>query len=409
MTDLDSCCRFLQRLIQTESLPGEEGDIAALVLSELNSLGFVDVHCDAVGNVLARAPGTGSAPGVIFNTHLDHVDVGDPSRWPHPPFAGHREGGLVYGRGAVDIKGPLAAQVYGISALLAEPGPGDVWVTAAVQEEIGGVGARHLAPTLAALCRVDNNDRPLVVVGEPSSNQVRNGHRGRIELQVSFLGRSAHASAPSRAINPLLPLGVFLSSLEDLELTDHLVLGRSTLAPTLLHTDQSSANVIPAEVHQTLDVRTVPDQDLDALRTEITQLARAAVDSIDQAKTGQSASEKYRFTVTVPTYPRTTYTGLDRPIPASNPPYFLEPDHPSIKAAVRVVEDMGGAKGSAPWKFATDGGHFAAAGAIPIGFGPGNERLAHTVDEHIEVAELEQAVSINASLGRTLAGAPRQL
>ena len=77
MSDLESCIDFLQRLIRTESLPGQEGDIAELVRAEMEQLGYSDAHLDEAGNVLGKVPGRGEAPAMMFHTHLDHVDVGE--------------------------------------------------------------------------------------------------------------------------------------------------------------------------------------------------------------------------------------------------------------------------------------------------------------------------------------------
>ncbi|MDX1390110.1 MAG: acetylornithine deacetylase/succinyldiaminopimelate desuccinylase-like deacylase, partial [Acidobacteriota bacterium] len=94
--DHDGCIDFLRRLIRTPSLPGHEGDLAREVEREMNALGYPEVRIDAVGNVLGRIPG-GDGPAVMFNTHLDHVDVGDPDRWPFPPFAAHTDSEHVWG------------------------------------------------------------------------------------------------------------------------------------------------------------------------------------------------------------------------------------------------------------------------------------------------------------------------
>ena len=174
----------------------------------------------------------------MFNTHLDHVDAGDPADWPHPPYGGEVHDGLLWGRGAIDIKGPLAAQVHGVAQLVAlgEPPPGDVYVTGTVQEEVGGLGARYMADTL----------RPdLVLIGEPSRNEVRRGHRGRVELRVQVRGRMAHASMTDIGRNPLTVLGRFLAGLEDVDLAHDPDLGTCSIAPTLIGTDQTSGNVIP--------------------------------------------------------------------------------------------------------------------------------------------------------------------
>ncbi len=384
MSSPAACVDFLQRLIQTPSLPGEEGPIAELVADEMRSLGYDDVDLDDAGNVIGRIAG-GDASPVQFNTHLDHVAVGDPARWPYPPHGGEIHDDRIWGRGAVDIKGPLAAQIHGVAPRHGERPPGDVYVTCVVQEEIGGVGARHLAETLFT---------PIVVVGEPSSNTIRRGHRGRAELVVHVLGRSVHASVPQKGVNPLISIGRFLAALDAATVGDHPELGPSTVVPTLIETDQSSANVVPAEVWLTCDWRLVPgESDADA---------RASL----QALLAESLTEGATGTVTVPEFDRRAYTGLAMTIPASNPAYLLPANHPAVTCAERVLAEAGGATGPAGvWQFATDGGHYAAVGMSPIGFGPGDPLLAHTVDEHIELSELETALAVNRSLSLALAHA----
>jgi len=383
-TGEQGCVEFLQRLISTPALPGEEAAIAALVREEMRHLGYHHVAVDEVGNVIGRIEGAGDAPPLMFNTHLDHVDVGDPSRWPYPPFGGEIHEGRVWGRGAVDIKGPMAAQIHGVSRLLnGERPPGDVWVTCVVQEEIGGIGARHLAETL---------QMPIVVVGEPSRNTVRRGHRGRTELVVHFTGRSVHASRPDKGVNPLTSLGHFLIGLDSIDMPDNPDLGPSSVAATLLRTDQVSANVIPAEVWQTCDWRNIPGQTGEDAKSVLQELAERSL------RAGAEVE------VSIPVFERLTYTGCSRPIPASNPAYILQHDHPAVTAAQRILADvLAEDRPVGIWKFATDGGHFAAAGMAPVGFGPGDDLLAHTVDEHIEIEQLREAVEVNAALARRLA------
>jgi len=382
MSRIEGCIAFLQRLIQTRSMPGEEGALAALVGREMTDLGYDDVSFDAAGNVIGLLRGRGEAPSVMFNTHLDHVDAGDPADWPHDPFGGEIHEGVLWGRGAADIKGPLAAQVYGIAGLADadEPPAGDVYVTAVVQEEVGGLGARYMAHTL----------RPdLTVIGEPSRNEVRRGHRGRVELQVRVRGRMAHASMTRIGKNPLTVIGRFLAGLEGLELPDDRELGRATIAPTLIRTDQTSANVIPGEVTLTLDCRTVPSQTGETLRERLLPLLRAG--EIDGTESD----------ILIPLHERVSYAGYEMTYPADNPAHAIASDHPALRSAVEVLSSvLGGPPPVGVWEFATDGGHFAEAGMVVVGFGPGDDRLAHTVNEHIPIVELEKGMLGNEALAR---------
>jgi putative selenium metabolism hydrolase len=382
MSDHEACVEFLQRLIRTRSMPGEEAEIAQLVKVEMEGLGYDEVGIDAAGNVIGLLRGSGSAPTVMFNTHLDHVDAGDPADWPHPPFGGEIHADHVWGRGTVDIKGPLAAQVYGVGRLAAagERPPGDVYVTAVVQEEVGGLGARFLAEAL----------RPdLILVGEPSRNEVRRGHRGRIELRVAVKGRMAHASMTEIGINPLTVIGSFLAALPGLPLPDDPELGQATIAPTLIRTDQASANVIPGEVVLTLDCRTVPGQNAHDLREELLPV-------LERAEIPGTRTE-----IVIPEFDRVSWSGLEKRYPADNPAYALPADHPAVRSATGVLAaTLGAVPPVDVWRFATDGGHFAEAGLTVVGFGPGDDRLAHTVDEAIGLDELETGLRGNEALAR---------
>lgn len=381
MAASDGPLDFLRRLLRVPSLPGQEREVAELVRLELDSIGFDEVHVDDAGNVIGHVRGRGLAPGLMLNTHLDHVDAGDPERWPEPPFEGVVKEGRVWGRGAVDIKGPLAAQVYGSKRALHDgKPPGDVWLTAVVQEEIGGLGARHLLTHLGT---------DLVVVGEPSGNELRRGHRGRAELVIRVSGRSAHASMPAAGHNPLPTLGRFLARLEQVELPRHPDLGPATLAPTRVVTDPPGTNVVPGEASLVCDVRLAPGQPLEGLRQELEDLLTSCL------------AHGLEGSVEIPTFTRRSYEGLEMQMPADMPPFLLPADHPAILSAVSVLaEPLGGPPEVGVWRFATDGGHFADAGMTVVGFGPGDEELAHTVDESLDIAELKVAVHAYDSLVR---------
>lgn len=364
---MSSSLEFLRDILRIPSLPGEEGDVARRVASEMEALGYGAVEIDEVGNVVGRIPGRGEAPSLLLNTHLDIVDAGDPAAWSHPPFAAEVAEGRVWGRGAVDIKGPLAAQVHGAARAAADgPPPGDLVVTAVVGEEIGGLGARHLVGSLGA---------DLVLVGEPSSNELRRGHRGRAEIEVRFRGESAHASAPERGRNPLYALARFLERLPEVELPEDEALGAATVAPTLVRTDQRSANVIPGEVVLTLDCRMVPGHSAEEVRDLVVAAA------------GEEAE------VEIPSRSRRSWTGWESEFPADNPAFVLPDDHPALRSAAGVLEaSLGGRPPVGVWGFATDGGHFSRAGHTVVGFGPGEERLAHTVRESLALEEFERGL-----------------
>src|SRR5699024_9545002 len=144
--------------------------------------------------VIGVLRGSGSGKSVQFNSHIDHVHEGDLSLWSRPPYDGVIEDDILYGRAASDVKGGLAPQVY-LAPVLRDAGlapVGDVYITGVVLEELGGFGTK-------TLCEEMPTD--LAVLSEATNNEIRRGHRGRALVEVTFTGRSVHASAPSRGAN----------------------------------------------------------------------------------------------------------------------------------------------------------------------------------------------------------------
>ncbi len=380
----DQVVDFCQRLIQTPSLPGAEEKIAGIIRSEMEDLGYDEVWVDPAGNVVGLLKGK-SGPDLMFNCHMDHVDPGDPMRWPAPPYAAEIIDGAIWGRGAVDTKGPLAAQVYGVSLLRSagiEPA-GDIIVAAVVMEEVGGIGTQALLHSV----------RPdFAVVGEPTGLAVARGHRGRVELIARVQGQAAHASAPRRGVNPHYDLARFLTALESHEMRSSGDFGVSTVAPTVYETDQVSPNVIPGEAWIHLDWRNVPEESPDEIANQLQDLLSDCL-----------SNESEGFVV-VPKQTFDTYTGYTLTAPAIFPSFGLPTDHSLVVTAQQVLDQTLDQETSiVVWRFATDGGHLMAAGIPTIGFAPGDESLAHTSNEHVLIDNLMGAVVGNSALACELA------
>lgn len=363
--------QFAQDIIAIPSLSGHEDQIAARVQKEMQHLEFDDVQVDQAGNVIGVISG-GTGPSLILNGHMDHVDAGVAENWPHPPFEAKIVGDQLWGRGSVDMKGPVACMIYAAALFkkLAQKPAGNIYVTVAVMEEIGGLGSQFLTTHLGA---------DIAICGEPSHNTLRRGHRGRVELQAEFLGQSAHASTPHLGVNPHFGAAAFLQRLGDLSLPVDDSLGQSTVVPTLYHTDQISPNVIPGAVSLTLDWRNVPGESPE----DIVGKVRSLLADSTQTETSVAVTRK-EFT---------TYTGMVKDFPSVFPSFILPQDDPVVQRAhAALVAALGRDDGIDIWRFATDGGHLMAAGIPTVGFGPGDETLAHTIREQISLAQMEEAV-----------------
>ena len=366
---------FAQDLIRIPSPSGHEAEVAERLRSEMVSLGFRDIRVDEVGNVIGVVPGAGTAPPVLLNSHMDVVAEGDHEEWAYPPFAAEVADGFLHGRGAMDIKGPLAIQTYAAAAL-AGRAPGDVIVAHTVFEERGGLGMKHLMESGTVTPGA-------VVIGEATQGDICIGHRGRGEIEVVIRGVAGHASAPDRATNALDLVPVVLDVVADLadSPAEDAVLGASTIVATSVDVLPESRNVIPDRVTVVLDWRVLPDMDTAAM----TEAAREALNARLEI-----VPEGFAIDVAMAMESQATYTGLTHERDLFTPGFLMDSADPLVRAAASAVGRPSGAGPASvrPWTFATDGGWSHGVFGIPtVGFAPGEERFAHTNRERLELDE----------------------
>ncbi|MDX1663049.1 MAG: M20/M25/M40 family metallo-hydrolase [Candidatus Promineifilaceae bacterium] len=375
---LDDCIRFTQRLIQTPSMPGEEAAIARLIDDELELLGFDDVWIDGAGNVNGRIHGEArDLPALVLNTHLDHVDPGDPALWPAPPYSGTIIDGRIVGRGAADIKGPLAVQVYSMAGLLREGGRPrrDVVFTGVVEEEVGGAGAVYWIEHL-------DYEVGLLVLGEPSSNELALGHRGILQMWVTFPGRSVHASVPRAGENPNYALAAFLQRLEEMQgkLSAHELLGKTTVAPTIVEVDTTSMNVTPAWTRVLLDFRTASES-TDSLAAFVRAVAGDLPHTLSPAW-GEPGANLHQSDESIFGF----YTAPESDIVQR------------VQAA--LARGMGRTPELTSYRFATDGRHFVDYDIPMVGYSPAEEAQAHTAGESISIEMMAESLRGHMALLR---------
>jgi succinyl-diaminopimelate desuccinylase len=378
---------FCQALVQTPSLPGEEGAVAALVKGEMESLGYDEVWTDGWGNVVGLLRGREEGLSLMLNGHMDHVDPGNTAEWTYPPYGGEIHEGRVYGRAVADMKGPLAAMIYALGALAQEGlrPPGHIYVAAVVQEEVGGLGTQKLLESVLP---------DLAVVGEATSNRLARGHRGRIEIVAWVRGKSVHASVPEQGVNPHRVLARFIQRLESLPLKKDPIYGGSSVAPTTYYTDQQSSNVIPGEARLHLDWRNLPGEGLEEVLRQLQPVLESCLSEVAGSEGGLAVHK----------HDLRTYTGRREAFAAVFPSFGLDADHPLVSGARSVLEQaLSRPVEVIVWRFATDGGHLMEAGIPTVGFGPAEARVLHTVDESVPLEMLREGllgyVALALSLG----------
>jgi len=379
---------FLQDLVRIPSLSSQEGALAQRLAEEMRRVGIPDVAIDDMGNVIGCF-GEGPGPLLAFNGHMDTVDVGDPTSWSRDPFSGEIQDGILFGRGSVDMKGALAAMVYGAKSILDEGIElgGRACIVGVVQEE----PSEGLAMSVVV---EEGGLRPdFVVLGEPTNLEVSRGQRGRIEMEVTLRGRSCHASAPERGENALHAAARVIFGIELLIprlLTDP-VLGPGTVAVTSLETLGCSRNAIPDYCRMIVDRRLTLGETEARAMNEIRQII---------------SREEVRGDVSVSQYETASYTGYACKYRESYPAWLLQEDHPLVRAGIRASERAIGRRPRLiTWAFSTDGVYTLGRAGIPtIGFGPGEERYAHTSDEQVRLADVAKAARVYAQLATDLLG-----
>lgn len=387
---------FAADLIRIPGLSGDEGAVAKRVHQEMEALGLEDVRFDSCGNVIGVAKGRGDAPPAMLNSHMDVVAEGDHDEWEVPPFSGEVRDGYLHGRGAMDIKGPLALQTYAAASMIGTA-PGDVIVAHTVFEERGGLGMKKLLEEKVV-------EPAVVVIGEATHGDVCIGHRGRAEVEVVITGRAGHASVPSAARNVLDLLGPVLAGITDLASNQEAdpVLGRSTLVATMVDVLPQTRNVIPDSAVVAIDWRILPGDTDESLKKRVRDAVKARVGSLPDGLSWEvrMAAELQR-----------TYTGLVEDKNLLTPGFLMDADDPMVVAGAEAVgrRDGAGPATIRPWQFATDGGWSCGVHGIPtVGFAPGEERFAHTNRERIDVEEARWGYAryphLIAALQEALAG-----
>jgi len=287
------------------------------------------------------------------------------------------------------MKGTLAAMVYAGKLLIESRAPlrGDVVIACVVQEEpCEGLAVRVLIEA--------EGIRPnWVVLGEPTSMTIARGQRGRVELLVRTHGRACHASQPELGENAIYTALRLIFGLELLagNLNNDRFLGPGSLAVTQIQSEAGSRNVVPDGCSFVVDRR------LTLGETETRALAE--VRSV-------MARERVHADVQVLEYRSTSFTGYQAVQRASFPAWVTDENHALVQAMERAVrQELGVRPRLSQFPFSTDGTYTAGVAGIPtIGLGPGDERLAHTVDDQVRLDDVFGAARVYAALAVMMLG-----
>ncbi len=370
---------LLQRLIACPSLSGREQGVARILKEYLGENGFSTLETDRFGSLVAGVKGDRPGMRLLFDGHIDTVPADNAQDWATPPFEPVLKDGKLYGRGASDMKGADAAFAVAASEYLRERGTdfaGELWFAGVVQEEcFEGVCAREVAKRV----------RPdLVIIGEASEGNLKLSQRGRAEIVLETFGVPCHSANPEKGVNAAAAMCSLINEILKLPPTkDERMVGDGILVLTDIKSEPyPGASVVPHYCRATFDRRLLVGETRESVLSPI----QAIIDR--QKKLDPTLNARVFY----PMGSAVCSTGEKVEAERFFAPWWYAADERvlGVKAA---MEERGLKPEITGYSFCTNGSYYAGEAGIPtFGYGPSRENLAHTVDEHIALNDLYDAV-----------------
>lgn len=371
--------KFLQDLIQIESVnpPGNELGVAEAIAGHVKNPGLsceIKPFSKNRANMIVRLEGKDSSrPPLIFNGHLDTVPIGD-NLWEHPPFSGNMVDGKIYGRGACDMKGGVAALIEAMICLkeAGEELEHDVIFIGTAGEEVDCVGAKMMVEEDIL------KKAGAMVIAEPSNGRVFTAHKGVLWLEIKLFGKTAHASMPDQGINAIIHMSELIERLKKFTFyaEEHGLLGKPSLTVSTIEGGVKT-NVVPDQCRITLDIRTVPGMKHEKIIHQISELLEELKAEI---KNFQPELNVLNNLPALENMKNDSFVRLC--LEVNQELYNMKPEE----------------KGA---NYYTDASIFFPQLKLPtVIYGPGNEKLAHQPNEYVEVKKYIQAIEYYVELAR---------
>jgi putative selenium metabolism hydrolase len=373
----------LSNLVKIKSLCTQEKDVQIELKRQMEEAGFDEVRIDGLGNVIGRI-GTGKKI-LAIDGHMDTVDTGNQNNWSFDPFGGEIRDGFVMGRGSVDQKGGAAAFVTAGRILKELEFDKDLtiyFVGSVMEEDCDGLCWKYIVEE-------DKIKPDFVISTEPTNLNVYRGQRGRMEMEIHFYGVSSHGSAPERGKNAIYMASRVALEIEKLnerlKVDDFLGKGSITITEIISKGPSLCAVSDYARIH--IDRR---------LTTGETK--ETAVKEIEELIVGYNAK------IELLNYSQKAYTGLEYGMEMYYPTWKIPVEHELVTAGVKTYKAIFGKEAKVDkWTFSTNGIMTCGVFGIPtIGFGPGDEVLAHAPDEQVPVSDLVAASAFYAAFAYEL-------
>jgi acetylornithine deacetylase len=303
--------------------------------------------------------------GYVLSGHTDVVPV-DGQDWSSDPFKPEVRDGMLYGRGACDMKGFVGTALALVPDIAKAKLKRPIHFALSYDEEVGCIGVKRLLDDLKA----QNLKPALAIIGEPTLMRIVGAHKGGAKLVTKCCGREAHSSGPERGANAVMMAGEFISLLDSV--WDELRADpdprfdppHSTVQATVIH-GGTAVNILAREADVTWEYRYLPDRDPDLIVERVK--ARAAAEVLP----------KYQR--------RAAEAALHTTLHARYPGLTMDEDSP----AIALARELTGANQVEAVAYGTEAGHFQSYGIPAVICGPGSIEQAHRQDEFCALSELE--------------------
>ncbi len=381
--------------VRRQDIGGEE-KVALFIGRLLEEMGL-DVVIEEVEsgspNVIGILQGQGEGPCLMFECHTDVVTEGDPSEWKYGPFDGKLVGNRIYGRGACDTKGNLAAALKAVEAIGRSgiPFKGKILLGILVDEEGLMRGVKHFIRHGWA------DGVKAAIICEPVDNHLCITQKGALRAELITTGKMSHGAMPLAGLNPIPPMVSILEKMKHLEeeeierLGKDAFLGYPSITPTVLQAPvkgEPQLNVVPYQCRALLDIRTIPGQSHESLKKQLEDIVkeeeRLVCESLQSGSFREIRESLEKGLSKGITFQASLNIFEDRPWTKTS---REEPIVQAVSRAYRSITGEEPAYGGVPG--ATDGTFLTAWAGIPIvTLGAGKWTIPHQKDEWVSVEAL---------------------
>lgn len=371
---------FLQDMIRKFSPSGQEAGMAEVVEKKMSELGFDEIRRDEYDDVVGIRYGDRPGKRVLFDAHMDVVGVKNPETWSHDPTGGEISDGKIWGRGATDIKSGLAGFLTVLGRIPSSEFSGTLIASASISEETFEGGS---------LQKIIAEHRPdVVVISEPTNCELGIGHKGRASIYVDLPGKPAHSSSPHLGENAIYKAIDAAQRIRQMPALQDAELGDGVMELVeIISQPFPGESTVPYGCRLRYDRRLVRGE----TQESILKLIQAALQGLPGALARFVEVEQELST-------GNKVGGVD-----FHPAWAVAADSDLVQRALKGIASTGVEPRTMLAPFCTNGSYSAGVAGIPtLLFGPSSIRLAHIVDEYIEVEELMKGVDGFLGLARVL-------